>query len=246
MPDKEQNLIRRLKDLQEGVHDINETLHAINISIKKEKITNHTREMIVTMLPDNPESQQPPHRLHEAKTMIEELFSETTNEQLLIRFRYYFEEVQNVYVNEILRINANLTAIKESKLQKLNKWWQDCNVDEREIGHEAIAKLLNGDNVAKILAKADNNTRIRLLSCAFEAVKDAKLEANRQSEAWKKLSRAEQNIALQTVQKVSGQSANIWWQKATLQERNRLLGKILMTLVDTQQKKPNQKKEKIG
>ncbi len=242
MTNKEQELIRQLFERQEGVRDLNQTLSAINNGMKEGKVTDHVREMIVTILPENPEIESPPHRLCDAETMLAELMSEAAGEQLLLRFRDYFEKVQSHYARKILQLKAELAVLEESKLQKLNGWWQGCNADEREVGYEAIAELLKSNNSAKILAKADTSERVRLLSHAAKAIKEVRKEADRQSEAWKMLSRTEQENVLQAVQKVSGQPANIWWQKATMQERNRVLGKVLATLADTKYKSSSREK----
>ncbi len=242
MANKEQELIYRLLEWQEGVNDLNETLKAIQTGMKEGRVTDHVREMIVTILPENPETASPPHRLHDAEAMVAELASDRAGEQILIRFRDYFERVQSFYARKVLQIQAELAVLEESKLQKLNGWWQICSADEREAGYEAIAELLKSNNAAKILAKADTSERVRLLSHAAKAIKEARLEADRQSEAWKKLSRTEQNNVLQAVAKVSGQPANIWWQKATLLERNRVLGKVLATLANTKQKPSSREK----
>jgi hypothetical protein len=231
----EQELIRQLFERQEGVRDLNETLSAINTAMKEGKVTDHVREMIVTILPENPETESPPHRLCDAETMLAELMSEEAGERVLTRYRDYFERVQSHYARKILQIKAELAVLEESKLQRLNDWWQGCNADEREIGYEAITELLKSNNSARILAKADTSERVKLLAYAEKAVKAAKEQACQQTEAWKKLSKTEQVSVLEAVQKTSGMPANIWWQKATLLERNRVLGKILSTLANVRQ-----------
>ena len=244
MADKEQELTRRLFEWQEGIKDLNETLSAINTSMKEGKVTDYVREMIVTILPENPETAQPPHRLYDAEQMTSELMSETVSEQLLLRFRDYFERVQSFYLGKILQIKIELAAFEASKLQKLNEWWQNCNADEREVGYEAIDKMLNSKNAARILVKAKRNERVKLLLQAEKAVKTAREQARQQSEAWKQLSKTEQASVLEAVLKTSGMPANIWWQKATLLERNRVLGKILSTLANVRQD-PSRKTEAL-
>jgi hypothetical protein len=230
MASTEKELIRRLLNLQEGIQDLHETLKAISESLKDDRITDHTREMIVTMLPENPETALPPHRLYDAEQMIDQLMHSEVDNGILLRFRDYFEKVQDFYSSEIRQIRVKMHQLEESKLQELNDWWRGCSADEREIGYEAIAELLKSKKSAHILAKATRSKRVKLLSHAKTAVTRAKEEAIRQTKAWKMLSGTERANALTAVQKAIGMPANTWWAKASLLERNRVLGEVLTTL----------------
>jgi hypothetical protein len=237
--EEETRLITELKTLQEGIQDLKETLDRITSCLKTEQVSSDDADFILDMLPDSPISQDSIHYLENRSALAEGLVDPNgVNEDTLLAFRDHYEEVQSIYVEEVMTLLQELQILRNYRdLAELNTWWRHCTTDERNVAFEAIGQVANHGKPGKLMSQASNQRRLELLIVALDMVTRMNAEAVVQFARWKKLAPNAQREIKRTIEAHTHLSPKQWWNTTPTLERSRVLRNMIDTLEASEEQK---------